>query len=112
MNITGPAPAAAPIDGVTFKHDPYGKWHQVNDKLYEDDMPDLQLPENGSAGFVEVEPVVVMDEKEKKPQLEFKEKTVEIFGKASFSKGDTMFKKRKATTTGQRNVRSRKELDE
>lgn len=108
MNVTGPAPSAAPVDGVdtVYRHDPYGKWHQVNDKPYEDDMPDLQLPDDGRGGFVEVELFPEL-EKDKKPKLEFEQKTVETFGKSSFTKGDSAFKKRKPFETAKRNVRSR-----
>jgi hypothetical protein len=107
MNLTGPAPSATPAEGGVYKHEPYGRWQTITEKPYDDSMIDLQLPDGNQGGFVEVEPVIEELKVEKKPPLEFKEKTAATLGKNSFSKGDSMFKKRKASETAKRNVRSR-----
>lgn len=99
---------AQPSDS-SYKHEPYGKWQKIQETDHDDQMVDLQLPEQKSA-FVEVMPVV--SEVIEKTEIEFKEKTVSDITKVSSSKAPTSFKKRKAVDSAKRSVRRRDDSDE
>ncbi|RWS25862.1 hypothetical protein B4U80_00601, partial [Leptotrombidium deliense] len=97
MNITNaPGDMSVPSTSKTFKIEPYGKWQVVNDKPYNENMVDLQLP-NSTLPQLAEQPVVTLTDERKK--IEFKEKVVETLdpkrkaGECSFT-----FKKRKTDT--------------
>ena len=89
------------------RYNPYNKWQTVNNKAFDEKMPDLQLPGQLLPQIV-VMPVVSQQPKQMK--IEFKEKTVDSFKNPLISNIKTekiSFKKRKFGSDSKRNVRQR-----
>lgn len=109
MNMTASGPVLVNEPSTSgVKYDPYGKWHTIEKKNYDEKMPDLQLP---NQDLNEILFPVEIDKKEKK--IEFKEKTLESMGKrlAPLSTSGSLFKKRKNVSEKSKNVRRREDDD-
>ncbi|KAI1301731.1 hypothetical protein HDE_02984 [Halotydeus destructor] len=107
VSIPSSTPASTPV----YKHEPFGKWEAVDDKPYNPNMIDLNLPDqNVLEAVAELEEASYQQEDETKKKFVFQEKTVEV-SKSSSSSSASTFKKRKASESAKRNVRRRDDDD-
>jgi len=99
-------PMAGPLS--SGRYDPYGKWQTVTNRVFDDKMIDLQLPDQQLPQIVAP---VVTEEAKKETKIQFKEKTVDSLKNKGFSNSaldkTVTFKKRKLGSDTKRNVRQR-----
>lgn len=101
LDMTGPASSSTSgSSSEVFRYNPYGSWKTVREETVDRNMPDLQLPQE--TGFVEVPFIPVVAEK--KTEIEFEEKKVEMKKPSS---GEVNFKKRGLKGSFFRNIKKR-----